>query len=705
MAYLDAQGLGYYHTKVKELIENAAGNVEDQVDDLRNIIKVSSTQPTELENKLWISSGADTEVEIPTYDEFEDVKSAVEDIEEKTGSETTFTPETTTESKAITVTGGNITYNDSTNVSTVIFAVLPGDKITYKRTGLGLTNACFFNSEKAPIQGSNMATPATTDQTATAPAVAAYAGFSGITAILSGLVVSVTRETAGTIEEEIAQKLNIDQGSENAGKLLFVDENGNVALKSEKDIPYIGMTPLFVNMMPDFFWVSSNEISAFSSALPKYKDGTDKAENNAWFQISGNEGDSFVTIISGGNGDVADITSEERGRPFGCVIMYDDGKYYPCNAQYLTDTTFSVWPPLKENITAGELAQIRTGIHLSRRGYRAYSQFLYGVEPKYCEKEQYLAKYRTSDQTLPFTYFGYSSYNNYGVVNTNMDTAYVDCVFPQKYKIGKASSYSAKTQDCGIQWTVDIKNKTGYVEFYLAILASNDGYTVSNDYAVHCELWVDGVKADEYIKTSKPCERICLDFDGGESATLKIYCSDWQLTSQFFQFDMITWWVNRKYKTTGQKLIPTCSVVAQLFDSWGEFDDAESAVYLHDLINADASVTVPYFNGSLSNQTSAWGKAWFYNKVYEHNPAVVLTDFGINDQISASGTSALPATISGPDGETYTNVISESIYDENMTIIIKEALNNNIVPVIVGVGLPEKQGYCKGLYDYHATEV
>ena len=39
-----------------------------------DLIKVQSAQPSETENKIWITSGA-TEVEIPTYDEFSNLKS------------------------------------------------------------------------------------------------------------------------------------------------------------------------------------------------------------------------------------------------------------------------------------------------------------------------------------------------------------------------------------------------------------------------------------------------------------------------------------------------------------------------------------------------------------------------------------------------------------------------------------------------------
>lgn len=48
-----------------------------QVEDVKDaIVKVAPTQPTEPVNKLWIKSNQGTETEIPTYEEFSDLKSA-----------------------------------------------------------------------------------------------------------------------------------------------------------------------------------------------------------------------------------------------------------------------------------------------------------------------------------------------------------------------------------------------------------------------------------------------------------------------------------------------------------------------------------------------------------------------------------------------------------------------------------------------------
>lgn len=700
-----------------ELME-LIGDLRDVINEYTDIIMVQDTQPDTETNKLWLKKTTPDGVSVPTMEDLEEVSDDVADLKSavtqnigyvETSEKTlTFTDGKTIDTRTTNPNYGAIIDGPSYSVTDKILCENASAILVYY-TGSDIYGSCmFYTADDSPI--SYYTVPSQSNATdVDVPENASYFRFTSMTTKKAETKAFVTSEVRGRIFEDLDEKVDKDQGIENAGKILCVGDDGNVALKNEavqNSSSANEKIPLFVSMMPDFFWVSTNEVAAFSASLPKYKDGTVKAENNAWFQISGNQGDSFVTVIPGGNGDVADITSAEREKPFGCVIMYDDGRYYPCNAQYLTDTTFSVWPPLKENITGGELAQIRTGIHLSRRGYRAYAQYLYSAEPKHCEKSEYIAKWRVNDATIPWEYYG-ASYTHQ-VLHENISTIVVNKLYLDSYVVNKATSHAVSNTDSGISWPVPIDGKTGYVEFYIGIRSGpGSEYELDSADAIHCELWLDGVKTSYYDKTIKRLERVCFDFSGAQNAELKIYGSRWQTTDVPFGFylNRITWWVNKKYTSTEKKLFPTGAVVGQLFDSWGEFDDAESAVYLQKEINADAGVTVPYFNGSLSNQTSAWGKAWFYDKIWQNRPSIMITDFGINDQISAPGTSSLPATITGPDGKTYDNIIGTvEEYSANMDVIKAEAMSNGILPIFVGVGLATYQTYPNGYIDSQTTQ-
>lgn len=703
------------------------GDKGDKGDKGESGVYLGTTAPSDEDINVWINPNGEAHTEAVVIDPtltqegqaadakaVGDFKTATEEVLGSTKvTERSFT---LVNGKTIQATSATITIVDASTQSVTNFIPVEyGQTVIAVKTGTTtLGNGAFFDENYQGIVGSAVEVAVKgVENKYPVPENASYVVFSGITARMAGLTVSIESATQGTIQLELSSKLDIYQGQNNAGKILAIGEDGNIAFETRKTddtVTIVKNIPLFVSMMPDFFWVSSHEVSAFSSSLPKYKDGTVSAGNNAWFQISGNEGDSYVTIISGGNGDVSDITAEEKTRPFGCVIMYDDGRYYPCNAQYLTDNTFSVYPPLKEDITAGELAQIRTGIHLSRRGYRAYAQHLYGVEPKHCEKSKYIAKYRaeTGQTTFPFTPFGTRYVSQ--VSSENLSYYYVNKLKQVSYVYNYPPSYSPtydNVNDGGIEWEVNIDNKTGYVEFFVGLRTFGDESDIeapSSDYALHCELLIDGVLTHSIEKTTKNLERICFDYSGGQVAKLKIYFKKFNLGNTGFNLNRITWWINEKIKSTGTKLIPTGTVVAQLFDSWGEFDDAESAVYLQKEINADAGTTIPYFNGSKSNQTSAWGKSWFFNKVWQNHPSIMITDFGINDIISAPGTSSLPSEIEGADGQMYDNIISQDDYIENMSVISESAINNNISPVFVGVGLPTYQTYHHAFIDATAKE-
>ena len=156
-----------------------------------------------------------------------------------------------------------------------------------------------------------------------------------------------------------------------------------------------------------------------------------------------------------------------------------------------------------------------------------------------------------------------------------------------------------------------------------------------------------------------------------------------------FSISRMTWWVNEI--DHGDSLIPKFKTVAQMFDSWGVFHQQASAKELHRLQNVQSGVTTRYENHSLGSQTSAWGKAWFYENVEKYRPQVMLVDFLINDTNSTS-TTGWPETVAGPDGTPYDNIISNDEYVTNMNDLFDMAIANGIQPIMFGYAL-QGQGY------------
>lgn len=111
-------GNEYDHITISDGTNNTVHYLKDTAA-RNNLIKVQSTQPTETENKLWIT-GETTEVQVPTYDEFTDLKSATDSLYKVTmfqielGTLNTLVPFPVDSGDKVTVyakDGGNITVN------------------------------------------------------------------------------------------------------------------------------------------------------------------------------------------------------------------------------------------------------------------------------------------------------------------------------------------------------------------------------------------------------------------------------------------------------------------------------------------------------------------------------------------------------------------------------------------------------------------
>lgn len=456
--------------------------------------------------------------------------------------------------------------------------------------------------------------------------------------------------------------------------------------------------PLYVDAIADYNWVSTYEISAFSADNQDYADGTTDG-NNGYFEVSGTAGNNYVAVGSGGNADLSVLTGNDLTRWLGCVLVDDDGNVSPCNVFYKSATELYIYPPLKDDIVSGQIGNMKTGIHLSKRGYKGYAQHLWNINPKHCEKSRYIEKYRVGDEVLPFTVYG-------GKVYATVDTRNVVYQYQSKFASktyildmtwGSAQFHNTET---GIEWSVNIDGKTGYFEAYVGypnysldssgINTQGDAYNFDYESGaeIHCDLYVDDVLVDSYVKSSKVLERVCLDFADGTTAKVKIYSNKWQETNYGFSLGSMTWWVNEKW--TDPTANPfTYKAITQLFDSWGDFQGQEVQKELEALHQSTIGTPIPINNKSRRNMTSQWGRLWFYNYVQSYNPIIMLTDFGINDYNSQNTT--FPDEVA-PDNTTWPVHFTKSTYAESMSKLITMATKNNITPVVVGIGWRDSGG-------------
>lgn len=222
-----------------------------------------------------------------------------------------------------------------------------------------------------------------------------------------------------------------------------------------------GIKPLFLELSADYNWVSNNEVPIFSTSNERFADGTADG-NNAYFKINGNKGDNFVTVIEGGNALISDITITGW---WGAIISNDGVHYSPCNARYKDGNTIEIYPPLSENITDGELGNIKTGIHLSKRGYSGYAQKAFSLNPKWCEKGKPIAKFRVGD-TEKFIKFGGLALLAPNSIE-NMSNEFL-CRYATTFSsLDFYNSWTDHETPTGIEWETELGGKSGYLELFV----------------------------------------------------------------------------------------------------------------------------------------------------------------------------------------------------------------------------------------------
>ena len=610
-------------------------------------------------------------------DEVTDLKSALNDI----SGYTVIHPTEIIEGELVGrdgYTGSSASWNRTPYIE-INFADDLGLEITGSFNGIG--GCCIYDADKNPIigiDGNNVAdyggTNMGTLQTITVKPVvgARYIRISVVTVMYSALTdIGVGGYTiAGLVKRVNALE---DADTEIEAQITTTNKRFDavdVSLNSLKDTR---LKPYVVETKSRYCWPLNQEPPVFKSSDPRYTE--DGNANNAFFKITGNAGDNFVTVVSGGNATPSDIS--DYTKRWSAVISYDDGVHFePCLAWYRDANTLGVWPVLKTGITSGELGAMWTdGLHLTRRGYIGFAQAVFNANPKYCAKKTYVAKYVSGD-TVPFTEFGGTMY-----AMTKRQTNYKEDggflfanTFDQYVKVNTGTTET--TGKRGISWEIERPYPTsGYVEIMLGGAGVYDP-DIPAGYEIHVDLYINGVLSRQLSKNTNILETLYFDYADANTLKIEVYQNKQAASAgngSGFNISCIYFWEGVRNADT---LFPKGAVVGQMFDSWGVFHDGASGKEFLRLIDEKAGVTVPFENHSLGSQTSAWGKAWFYENLQKYHPAIGIVDFGINDVNSIPY--SLPETVLGPDGKSYNNRIDLTEYISNMQTIADEASNNGI---------------------------
>lgn len=407
--------------------------------------------------------------------------------------------------------------------------------------------------------------------------------------------------------------------------------------------------------------------------------------------VSGTMGDDHITpsAISPDTISISDIDVQT-----GMVLTTDGTTYEVYNVIYDSgSSSLSIYPPLRHTVIDATLAQFYldsgpsyVGLHLTAHGYKAYAYRLYSQNPKHCEVGKYNAYFDSREATEhPFTKISSSTSTPLylGISDSNQNMTFLKTFFTKNFNAQFASSYTPYNSKNGVYWDVNLNGTSGYLELLLCAYASTMDLPTGQE--LYVDVYIDGELIKQEIITDTIGKRICIDYANATTGRIEVYYNKFALIDGGgfgFRINKAVWWINELEYADNQKLFPTGSVVAMEFDSWGVFHDGITGTALHDLINADAGCTVNFTNHSLGSQTSAWGKAYWYQNIKAYNPAIAITDFQINDKNSV-GSSSVPDTITGPDGKSYVNKITKSIFSENTQKMIAYAVNNKIQPLVM----------------------
>ena len=414
---------------------------------------------------------------------------------------------------------------------------------------------------------------------------------------------------------------------------------------------------------------------------------------NTPFEVTGSAGSKELTII--GSQKASILTVDDKYCAI--VVVYDDGTATPHILQSYTDNILSVYPAIDKDVTNGIVAPLlHDSQHLTKQGYKAYMQHIYNANPRYCEKNKYIKRFDLTESTIgqfkefsgtPGRYAG--TRNDAGIVNLQYGNKGYMLIPYADYSEGKY----------GVYWESETMAKTGYLETYVGTTnipsrINLDNIEKESGYELHIEVYVDGVLAFEKMKKTIYIERICVPFEKENSSVkLCVYYTNMRNQTDTIFVGSTTTWVNELNK---KSLINKYDVVSQFFDSWGEFhadgsviteyneefSQGASGKELHRLLNSKAGIILPFYNRSGAGMTTRWAKAWWHLVVREHQPNIMLTEFGINDYHTNQTT--LPNC-----NDPYGNVIdmSQPITSQEFSANIKDlyemCLLNNIQPVYI----------------------
>lgn len=424
-----------------------------------------------------------------------------------------------------------------------------------------------------------------------------------------------------------------------------------------------GLEPYWIETAVEFGFT----LGGVPEGISNYEGG------NYYLEVSGNEGDNFVTV-TGGNIAHAGQTTSWAG-----VIKDDSGNWKPYRVLG-TDgiDQVEIIPPLQTTITNGELANVHdqnNGQHYTERGYFALAQHIYNYSPFYANRNKVVSKFNPTIDSI--------EENKWSQVDTDRTPRFSHdpirtssgLLLNESNDVLLIRSTSGKTMESNYE--VDVSGKKGYVETHVGIGSSN----IPN---LKVDFYLDDVLVKSYEAETSVVNKLKFRFDNAEKAKLSIYAPN---TTEYssYRIGRTTWYETDEESTS---IIPPHSRVVYLGDSWGEYQNRAISRELSKLLTKDSGTTVEVLNDSVGGMTSKWGIAWFEEYVIKNKPTHVIIEFFTND-LNSVGNSH-PYNYVAPDGQTYSGEIaSREEWLNNIKQMANISKRHGIQPIIVAPALVE----------------
>ncbi|AYW44454.1 BppU family phage baseplate upper protein [Tetragenococcus koreensis] len=474
-----------------------------------------------------------------------------------------------------------------------------------------------------------------------------------------------------------------DTAVEDIDKALLVDEAKNytddkVEEFNETITTQLAETEHYMNQLQNIFmgkglepyWIET--AVEFGFTLGGVPEGISNYEGgNYYLEVSGNEGDNFVTV-TGGN-----ITHAGQTTSWAGVIKDDSGNWKPYRVLG-TDgiDQVEIIPPLQTTITNGELANVHdanNGQHYTERGYFALAQHIYNYSPFYANRNKVVSKFNPTIDSI--------EENKWSQVDTDRTPRFShegirtssELLLNESNDVLLIPSTGGKTMESNYE--VDVSGKKGYVETHVG------NGNITN---LKVDFYLDDVLVQSYEAETSVVNKLKFRFDNAEKAKLSIYAPN---TTEYssYRIGRTTWYETDEESTA---IIPPHSRVVYLGDSWGEFQNRAISREMSRLLTKDSGTTVEVFNDSVGGMTSKWGIAWFEEYVIKNKPTHVIIEFFTND-LNSVGNSH-PYNYVAPDGQTYSGEItSREEWLNNIKQMADISKRYGIQPIIVAPALVE----------------